>query len=298
MRDILMAERCRLLHIYFGNNGLFWLPLLRRCPVPSIVSFHGADVHVNVASQAARRLFLDLFASCTLVLARSESLAASVLELGCPPAKLRIQRAGIPLDEFRSIARRKPADGEWKLLQACRLIEKKGLETTLRAFAKFLQRYPNARLTIAGDGPLRGPLEDLATRLGVEKGIYFAGFVTQPALLALYRESHVFVHPSEQTPDGNREGVPNSMLEAMATGLPCIATRHGGIPEAITHLESGILVGESDANALAEWLERLAEDDELRDRLGRDGAGTIAKKFDLTAQIEKLEEIYLSLQGG
>ncbi|MBV8176257.1 MAG: glycosyltransferase, partial [Verrucomicrobia bacterium] len=100
----------------------------------------------------------------------------------------------------------------------------------------------------------------------------------------------------EQTPDGNREGIPNSLLEAMATGLPCITARHGGIPEAVTHLESGILVRESDANELEDWLERLAEDDELRESLGRYAAQTIAKKFDLTTQIEKLEEIYLSLQ--
>jgi len=296
IRTILAAERCRLLHIYFGNNGLFWLPLLRRCPVPSVVSFHGADVHVNMDSQAARRLLLDLFGSCTLVLARSESLASSVLELGCPAAKLRIQRAGIPLDLFRYTARRKPADGAWQLLQACRLIEKKGLDSTLRAFARFLERYPNARLTIAGDGPLRARLEDLATRLQLAGRIYFAGFATQPALSTLYEASHLFLHPSEQTSDGNREGIPNSLLEAMATGLPCIATRHGGIPEAVTHLESGILVPESDPDELANWLERLAQDDELRESLGRHAARTIAKRFDLTAQIEKLEEIYLGLQ--
>jgi colanic acid/amylovoran biosynthesis glycosyltransferase len=296
MRTILAADCCRLLHIYFGNNGLFWLPLLRRCPVPTIVSFHGADVHVNMDSQAARRLFLDLFGSCTLVLARSESLASSVLELGCPPAKLRIQRAGIPLDLFRYTARRKPADGAWQLLQACRLIEKKGLDSTLHAFARFLKRYPNARLTIAGDGPLRGMLENLATRLQLGARIYFAGFVTQPALLTLYQASHLFLHPSEQTPDGNREGIPNSLLEAMATGLPCITTRHGGIPEAVTHLESGILVRESDPDELANWLERLAQGDDLRESLGRHAARTVAQKFDLKTQIEKLEEIYLGLQ--
>jgi colanic acid/amylovoran biosynthesis glycosyltransferase len=296
MRTILTADRCRLLHVYFGNNGLFWLPLLRRCPVPTIVSFHGADVHVNVDSPAARRLFRDMFASCTLVLARSESLAASVLELGCPSAKLRIQRAGIPLDVYRYRARLKPADGGWQLLQACRLIEKKGLESTLRAFAGFLKRYPNASLTIAGEGPLRGRLENLAMRLRLAGRIYFAGFATQPALSRLYETSHLFLHPSEQTPDGNREGIPNSLLEAMATGLPCITTRHGGIPEAVTHLESGILVRESDPDELANWLERLAEDDELRESLGRHAARTIAKKFDLTTQIEKLEEIYLGLQ--
>ncbi len=295
IRALLTADHCKLLHIYFGNNGLFWLPLLRLRLVPTVVSFHGADVRVNVNSPAARRLFLDLFAACTLVLARSESLASSLLELGCPPAKLRIQRAGIPLDTFRYMPRRKPADGAWRLLQACRLIAKKGLEMTIRAFAAFSKRHPNASLTIAGDGPLRGALEELATRLRLEKKIYFVGFVSQSALLELYRESHFFLHPSEQTPDGDREGIPNSLLEAMATGLPCITTRHGGIPEAVTHSKSGITVRESDPQGIEDWLECLAHDDELRDSLGVRAARMIAEKFDLTTQIEKLEEIYLSL---
>ena len=153
------ADRCQLLHIYFGNNGLFWLPFLRKCQIPAVVSFHGADVQVNVDSPAAKRLFRDLFAFCALVLARSESLASALVGLGCPPDKLRIQRTGIPLETFRYSARQRPADGAWRLLQACRLIEKKGLELTLRAFAAFLKQYPNANLTIAGDGPLRGSLE-------------------------------------------------------------------------------------------------------------------------------------------
>jgi colanic acid/amylovoran biosynthesis glycosyltransferase len=82
----------------------------------------------------------------------------------------------------------------------------------------------------------------------------------------------------------------------MATGLPCIATRHGGIPEAVTHLESGVLVPESDLAAIESWLDRLAADDRLRDSLGKRAAQTIYEKFDLTTQIEKLEEIYLSLR--
>jgi colanic acid/amylovoran biosynthesis glycosyltransferase len=298
MRRLVAAERCQLLHIYFGNNGLFWLPFLRKSQIPAVVSFHGADVQVNVDSPAARRMFQDLFASCALVLARSESLASALVELGCSPDKLRIQRTGIPLETFRYQARQRPNDGAWRLLQACRLIEKKGLEVSLRAFATFSKRYPRATLTIAGDGPRRGSLEKLATDLHLDSKIRFTGFVPQPTLLTLYQESHLFLHPSEQTPDGNREGVPNSLLEAMATGLPCLTTRHGGIPEAVTHLESGILVPESDLAGIEHWLDRLTTDDALRESLGKCAAETIRERFDLATQIEKLEEIYCRLRAG
>jgi colanic acid/amylovoran biosynthesis glycosyltransferase len=229
-------------------------------------------------------------------MARSESLASALIGLGCSPDKLRIQRTGIPLGTFRYFARERPTDGAWRLLQACRLIGKKGLELSIRAFSAFLKLYPNALLTIAGDGPLRSSLEKLAADLLLNGRVRFAGFLGQAELLSLYQESHLFLHPSEQTPNGDREGVPNSLLEAMATGLPCIATRHGGIPEAITHLESGILVPESDLAGLEHWLTRLAVDDHLRDSLGRRAAQTIKEKFELTTQIAKLEELYLSLR--
>src|SRR6201999_1321025 len=90
-------------------------------------------------------------------------------------------------------------------------------------------------------------------------------------------------------------GVPNSLLEAMATGLPCIATRHGGIPEAITHLESGILVAEADLAGTENWLERLTVDDQLREALGQRAAQIITEQFDLKTQVAKLEEIYFGI---
>jgi colanic acid/amylovoran biosynthesis glycosyltransferase len=295
IRHLMRDEQCELLHIYFGNNGLFWLPLLRNPPVPVIVSFHGADVRINLGSLTLKRLFVQMFDLCAVILARSNSLAVTLVELGCSPGKIRIQRAGIPLNIFHFIHRPKPEKEAWQLLQACRLIEKKGLNSTLHAFAAFSARHPHARLMIAGDGPLRDSLKRLAAKLAVAERVFFTGFVDQSTLLTLYESSHFFVHPSEQPPDGDREGIPNSLLEAMATGLPCITTVHGGIPEAVTHMESGILVKESDREGISQWLERLIGDDALRDSLGRGAAKAVAENFALAGQIAKLEDIYLDV---
>ena len=291
---LLDAERCELLHIYLGNNGLFWLPLIRRSSVPVIVSFHGADTGVNVGSKAARGLLAEMFDFCAVILARSNSLATVLVEMGCSPGKICIQRTGIPLSTFHYMHRSRPEKEAWQLLQACRLIEKKGLHSTLHAFAAFSANHQHARLTIAGDGPLRDSLEQLAIRLNVAERVFFTGFVDQSTLLTLFQSSHFFLHPSEEPADGDREGIPNSLLEAMATGLPCIATSHGGIPEAVTHMKSGILVSESNHEAMNHWLERLADDDALRESLGRGAAAAIEENFDLRGQVTKLEAVYLN----
>ena len=124
-----------------------------------------------------------------------------------------------------------------------------GLKTALKAFASFHSFNPNSRFVIAGEGPLKDPLAEMARELGVHKAVELRGFLDQSALAELYAQSHVFVHPSELTKDQNQEGVPNSMLEAMATGLPVLATQHGGIPEAVTHGTHGLLVPEGDHEA-------------------------------------------------
>src|SRR6202008_4753586 len=121
---------------------------------------------------------------------------------------------------------------------------KKGLPTALRAFAAFSQKFPNARFAIAGEGPLLGELQELVRQRRLEKTVSFVGFLNQSELRRLFENSHLFLHPSEVAVDSNQEGVPNSMLEAMASGLPIVATMHGGIPEAVTEGVNGFLVPE------------------------------------------------------
>jgi glycosyltransferase involved in cell wall biosynthesis len=290
---ILDQSDARLLHVYFGHIGVHLLPLIRSWPRPSIVSFHGADVMVDMQKPAYRKATSAMLSLVPRVLVRSESLRRAVMSLGCDERKIEILRAGIPLDEFQFKERTAPPEGEWRLAQACRLIEKKGLPVTLRAFAAFRTRYPRAILEIAGEGPLLPALKIMAGELQLEKSVRFRGLLSQSGLRELFYGSHIFLHPSEMGTDGNQEGVPNSMLEAMATGLPVFASNHGGIPEAIENGVSGVLVPERDHEALAEKLLKAAADPGSLGRMARAGAGRVAREFDQAKQVRRLEEIYL-----
>jgi colanic acid/amylovoran biosynthesis glycosyltransferase len=293
---ILSETRARLLHIYFGQIAVHLLPLIRAWDNPSIVSFHGADVMVDMNKAAYRSATLKMLDAVKLVLVRSESLRRALIDLGCDPKKIEIQRTGIPLEEFSFRERAAPKNGEWRFVQAGRLIEKKGLPVTLRAFEVFVRQYPNATLTIAGEGPLLRELETLARELKIH--VSFTGFVSQDRLREIYYQSHVFVHPSQTGRDGNQEGIPNSMLEAMATGLPVFATEHGGIPEAIEHGVSGVLVPERDEFALVETLLDAVRDPGFLSRIAQSGAGAVRKNFDLAPQARRLEEVYLRTIGS
>ena len=291
----LERANAQLLHIFFGHIAVHLLPLIRAWPRPSVVSFHGADVLVDLQKPAYRELTREMLDAVKFVLVRSESLRRGVIDLGCDENKIEIVRAGIPLEQFAFRERAYPKDGEWFFVQAGRLIEKKGFAASLRAFAQFAAVYPDATFTIAGEGPLLPQLQELARELKIDNRVVFTGFVSQDQLRDLLYASHIFLHPSETGADGNQEGVPNSMLEAMASGLPVFATRHGGIPEAIEHGVSGVLVAERDHDALARALLGAVQDRQLLSRLARNGAAAVAQKFEQRAQVRKLEEIYLGL---
>lgn len=295
---VLSETRARLLHIYFGQIAVHLLPLIRTWKNPTIVSFHGADVMVDMNKPAYREATVQMLEAVKLVLVRSESLHSALIGLACDSEKIEVQRTGIPLEQFPFRERILPSrsrGSHWQLVQAGRLIEKKGLSVTLRAFAVFLKKYPNAKLTIAGEGPLLNELQQLARELNIAEHVSFTGFISQEELRGIYYRSHIFLHPSQTGHDGNQEGIPNSMLEAMATGLPVFATEHGGIPEAVENGVSGVLVPERDHKALGQALLDAAEDPGFLSRIARAGADVVGDNFDLEKQARRLEEIYLRI---
>lgn len=289
---ILRRREAEMMHIYFGHTGVHLLPFIKVWDKPCVVSFHGADVAARDHQPGYADQLRELLETVPLVLARSESLRRCLIDLGCPPERVVLNRTGIPLDQFPTVRRVPPEDGRWQLVQACRLIEKKGLFTTLAAFAEFGRIHPKATLVLAGDGPLRAELAAWVAAHGLERRVRFRGFLSHEKLYALYVSSHLFVHPSERLADGNQEGVPNSLLEAMASGLPVVATVHGGIPEAVTNGVDGLLVPERDPAALCAALCQLAAAPDRWAAMGQRAAATVAARFEGGAQIAALEAVY------
>lgn len=289
---LLQRRQADLMHVYFGHTGVHLLPFIERWPKPAVVSFHGMDIQTRAHDAAYESKLRALLQAATLVLARSGSLLDRLRELGCPEHKLRLNRTGIPLEQFPFVERSVPIEGAWQFVQACRLIGKKGIDDALHAFAKFAARHPDARLTIAGEGPLQEPMEKLRDELGLREKAGFTGFLDGGQLCDLYHRSHIFLHPSRMTEDQNQEGVPNSLLEAMATGLPAIATRHGGIPEAVEDGGSGLLVAERDRGALHDAMVEMTRDPNEWRRMGQAASGAVRQHFESAAQIAKLETAY------
>jgi colanic acid/amylovoran biosynthesis glycosyltransferase len=293
--SVLSRRHADLLHVYFGHTGVHLLPFMRSWPKPSLVSFHGMDIMLRDDEPGYNDRLRELLSTVPLVLARSESLSTRLVELGCDPRKIRINRTGVPMDGFPYFEHFPPAGGAWRMIQASRFIEKKGLEITLKAFANFREKYPNAELVLAGEGPLESRLKEIARRLGIAPAVCFPGFLGQGELAAAYRSAHLFLHPSQTTEAGDQEGVPNSMLEAMASGLPVVATLHGGIPEAVESKQDGLLVPERDSRALAAALLEIADNEGIYQTFSRNAAVSVREKFEQTRSITMLEGFYREL---
>ena len=292
LRSVVDRHPADLMHIYFGHSGVHLLPFIERWPHPTVVSFHGMDAMPRPEHPTYLPRLQRLLQRVPLVMVRSRSLGRVLEQRGCDPEKIRLNRTSVPLAGFPWQARQAPSDGAWQVVQSARLIEKKGLDVTLRAFAEFRREFPAAELSLIGEGPLREALEAQATELGIAGAVHFRGFLSPETLNQALATAHIFVHPSRRTSAEDQEGVPNAMLEAMATGLPVVATEHGGIPEVIRHGENGWLCPENDAPAVAAGLLALARQPEWAWALGAAGAQTVQAEFSPERALAALEAIY------
>ncbi len=310
---LLKDDKPDLVHVYYGHKAVHYLEMLQAWGGSWVVSFHGVDVSKFLERKGYAEKLKIVFANAKMVMARSESLLVKLEQLGCPREKLRINRTPIPLEQLSAFVRTPPNVGDasrftslsedakpeaspaffqWRFVQACRLIQKKGILTTLEALTIVKRRFPNFRYLICGDGPLREKITEAVLQHDLSDNVEVPGWLTQEQLITEYRSAHLFLHPSEKTKADDQEGIPNSMLEAMATGLPVVATWHGGIPEAVTNEHDGLLVSEHSPEELAAAIMRMMSDATLLSRCSENAAASLRAKFGSEAQIAAMEDVY------
>jgi colanic acid/amylovoran biosynthesis glycosyltransferase len=284
-----------LVHAHFGAEGTKVLRACEELGIPLVVGFYGYDFGVLPGEERWRVGYSRLFRYASRVNVPSEFAAGYLRRLGCPADKIAVIHLGVDLERL-PFEEKKSAHGRpVHFIGVGRLVEKKGTRHVLEALSLTRRKHPGISYTHIGGGHLERELKALAARLGVDDICDFRGGQPHSVVLQGLREADIFLLPSVTASNGDVEGLPVTLVEAQAIGLPVIATRHAGIPEGVVGGESGYLVPERDVQALAERMSYLIEHEESWAEMGRRGRALIEERFDARKECAKLESLYDSV---
>lgn len=293
---LLLSIKPDIIHCQFGSLGPRGLLLMRICNLTCklITSFRGADTTKYVKTHPG--VYDDLFASGDLFLPVCHALEQRLIKLGCDENRTKVHYSGVDLANFKYTKRNHTQNAHSKvnLLTVARLVEKKGVTFAIHASAYLVSLGYDIRHIVAGDGELRDELESLIHSLGVDKVIRMYGWRNHDEIIQLLNNTHILVAPSITANDGDQEGIPNVVKEAMAMGIPVVSTSHGGIPELVEDGVSGFLVSERDADALADRLRYLIDHPDKWDEMGYAGRKHIEADFDIEKLNDQLVALYKS----
>ena len=293
---LLGQRRPALIHAHFGIEGVYALPLARRLGVPLVTTFHGFDATLSTGALLCSPAWANyplfrrrLAQQGDLFLCASSFIRERMLALGFPEERTHVHYIGVNTGAIRP---REAGEETPVILAVARLVEVKGIEYLIRAFARLAPRVPEVELVIIGEGPLKRRLQALARSLGVAARVRFLGAQSHDQVLAWMRKATMFVLPSVRTRTGRSEGLGMVLLEAAASGVAMVGTRHGGIPEVIVDGQTGCLAAERDSDELAARMAELFADSARRARMARNARTLVETRFDLRKQTEKLEDFY------
>jgi colanic acid/amylovoran biosynthesis glycosyltransferase len=262
---------------------------------PLVTVFHGYDI-TNHLERVPGNFYDRLFAAGDLFLPISERWRLRLAELGCPADRTRVQRLGTDLKIFTHEFRLPAPGGPLRLMSVARLVEKKGIEFGIRAVARLNRDGVDATYDIVGDGPLREGLVKLVADLGLDRRIRFLGARPHAEIVAIMGDHHVLLVPSVTDAQGGMEGIPVVIMEAMATGLLVVASRHSGIPEIVHHGENGLLASEKSDAELAECLRAALDGPDVWRRLVAVARERVRRDYDLESQNAHLADLLEKLE--
>jgi glycosyltransferase involved in cell wall biosynthesis len=294
-RKIAVRHRASVMHGHWvvpgGVTAALAVPGL-----PLVVSLHGSDVYVAETFAPARIAARFTFHRAGFVTACSSDLAVRAIALGADPSRIEMVPYGVDVERFhpdagiRSAHRRELgiSDGVPLCAAAGRLVRKKGFEYAVDAIAS----TPGVVLAIAGEGTLDNELRERARAAGVADRVRLLGNQTQDRVGELFAAADMICVPSVRDDSGNVDGLPNVVLEALASGTPVIATNAGGIGAVVEDGRTAIVVPERDAGAIGTAIARIMADPAAARQLGAAARATVSERFGWERTAARLEAAY------
>lgn len=294
--DWLRDHQAVMIHAHFGQEGFRCLSAKHKVQIPLVTTFYGLDVSALPQERSWQRRYRRLFAEGDLFVVEGPYMGERLIALGCPARRVVVQHLGVDLDNLKA-SENSPNEYPVVLTYAV-FREKKGLIYAIKAFAKIVDKYPQAQLRMIGDGPLRSECEAEIQYLGIEDRVTILGMLPHKQALEELGKASVLLYPSVTASDGDTEGgAPVALIEAMAMGVPVVSSMHADIPEVVPNQIAGLLFAERDVVGLSEGLDTLLSTPDLRRKMGTLGRAHVEIQHNLDIQAEKLECIYDRILG-
>lgn len=258
-----------------------------------VVCLRGYDITVFLKNNP--HAYDKYFDSCDLFLPVCNAFKEILKKEKCNPKKIVVQHSAIDCSKFKFEPKKVSPNQIINIVSAGRFIEKKGFPYSIRAVAKIIEKYPNVRYTIIGDGILKEEYQNLIKELHAEDTIKIIGWQTHKDYINLLKNAHLFVLSSITAQNSDQEGIPNVLKEAMAMGIIAIATDHSGNSELIEHGISGMLVSERDSEAIYHAIDFLLADTNKWLFMQKAAIKKIRKEFDKEKENDRLETILYKL---
>lgn len=280
----LKKNKIQLVLAQYGITAHRIVKICKYLNIPLITHFHGYDASMKSQIEACNN-YKEVFAYSSYVIAVSLSMQKHLIELGCYKEKLVYNTYG-PDSSFLEI---KPQFSEPIFIGLGRFVEKKAPYYTILAFKQVVEKFPNAKLVLGGQGELFEVCNNLVRYSQLENNVLFPGVLSRDEFAGYLSKGLAFVQHSVTALSGDQEGTPVAVLEASASGLPVIATKHAGIPDVILDGETGFLVEEHDVDVMAEKMIQLLEDKSLAPQMGMRGKERIKAHFTIEKHLETLD---------
>ncbi len=277
--DVVYAE--------YAITGVGILNICKELNIPFIVNFHGYDATVKEILKAYEDDYKWLFEYASKIVVVSKSMCHKLEELGCPSHKL-VYTPCAPSDRFFSL---EPTYSENSFLSVGRFVDKKAPYYSILAFQKVVEKHPDAKLYMIGDGILLNACENLVNYLGLSRNIIFEGAKQQSEILPYFLKVKGLVQHSIEAASGDSEGTPVAILEAGAAALPVVSTRHAGIKDVVVEGKTGLLVDEHDVDGMAQNMMCLLENQDRVKEMGENARRHIRENYNMQIHMEKINKV-------